>query len=250
MIVVASGAMTSADATSPTAYRTLVVGRMSAARIAVSAATSAIAAIVSRVASLRVKRARTGARWVSIGSPSRTSVGPAVVRHEIGTGQRTRDATADDLAVGAAAGPRGEPAHHLAEITGAGGARGRDPLVDEGVDLGLRQCLGQVVAEDVDLRLLLGGKVRAATLLVRLDGLASGLDLARQDREELVLGQRPLVRLLEVVGGVRDHAQDVTTQRVATAHGGGDVGLDSFSKGHRSWLPRAVVALARGAAGS
>ena len=89
------------------------------------APTRMAAAMTSRVASLRVKRARAGARWVSIASPSGPSVRPAVVGDEVGLGERLGDEPADDLAVGPAAGPRREPAHDLAEVAGAASRRSR-----------------------------------------------------------------------------------------------------------------------------
>ena len=69
---------------------------------------------------------------------------------------------ADDLAVGAAAGPRRQPAHDLAQVAGGGGARRGDALVHEGGDLGLGQGLREVLGQDVDLGLFLVGEVLAA----------------------------------------------------------------------------------------
>src|SRR5690242_19525448 len=97
---------------------------------------------------------------------------------EIGACERARDLPAHDLAVCAATGPWREPAHDLPEITRVGGAGRRDALVDERIDLRVRQRLGQVLAQDGDLGLLLLGEVGAATLLVGLDGFAARLDLA------------------------------------------------------------------------
>ena len=55
-----------------------------------------------------------------------------------------------------------------------------------------------------------------------------------QHGQVLVVGQRPALALLDVVRGARDHPQDVATQRITAAHGGGDIGLDAILKGHRS----------------
>ena len=212
-------------------------GRMSAPRIAVRTRTRIAAAIPRRVASLRVNRAMAATRWVSIGqcppSPS--------WRGQVGLREGRRHHAAHDLAVGAAARPRRQPAHDLAEVAGGRGAGRGDALVDEGGDLRLGQGLGQVVAEDVDLRLLLGREVLAPGPAERLDRLAARLDLAGQHGQELVVGQGLRLPLLDVVGGVDRHPQDVAAQRITAAHGGGDVGLDAISKGHRSWLPRAAV---------
>ena len=106
---------------------------------------------------------------------------------------------------------------------------------DERGDLVFGQGLRQVLAEDRDLGLFLGGEVLAAARSEGLDRLAPGLDLAGQDGQELVVGQGPALLLLDVVGGARGHPQDVATQRITAAHGGGDVGLDAILKGHRIW---------------
>ena len=107
-------------------------------------------------------------------------------------------------------------------------------FADELGELVLGQGCGQVLAEDRDLGLFLGGEVLAAAGPEGLDRLAAGLDLARQDGQELVVGERLALLLLDVVGGARDHPQDVATQRVTAAHRGGDIGLDAILKGHRS----------------
>ena len=55
-------------------------------------------------------------------------------------------------------------------------------------DLVLGQRLGQVLGEDRDLRLFLGGEVLATATAERLDRLAPRLDLAGEDGQELVVG--------------------------------------------------------------
>ncbi len=72
------------------------------------------------------------------------SVGPAVVDGEIRLREGLGDESADDLAVGAAAGARREPAHDLAQVAGIRGAGRGDRLVDERRDLGLVEGGGQV----------------------------------------------------------------------------------------------------------
>ena len=97
---------------------------------------------------------------------------------------------------------------------------------------------GRYSAEDGDLRLLLRGEVLAAALAERLDALATGLGLAHDHGEDLVVRERGLPGLLGVVDGVLDHPQRVATQRVTRPHRGGRVVLQSFAKGHRM-APRA-----------
>ena len=106
---------------------------------------------------------------------------------------------------------------------------------DRGRDLVLGQRLRQVLAEDRDLRLLLGGEFLATAGPERLDRLATGLDLAGQDGQVLVVGEGSALLLLDVVGGTHRHAQDIATQRVTAAHRDGDIGLDAILKGHRFW---------------
>ena len=108
-------------------------------------------------------------------------------------------------------------------------------LVDERGDLRLGQRFGQVLARgwrsppppssarssrpalrnaSTDSRRVLTSRVRTASVLVVGQGLA--------------------LALLDVVGGIDRHAQHITTQRVPATHGGRDIGLDAFLKGHRS----------------
>ena len=63
---------------------------------------------------------------------------PRIVRGHVDTGQRLGDEPGRDLAVGPAAGPRGEPAHDLAQVAGGGRAGRGDALVDEGLELARR----------------------------------------------------------------------------------------------------------------
>src|SRR5688500_15976360 len=98
----ARGATMSDRATSAGAYWHVSSGRMSAPRIAVMTRIRIPAAIPSREASVRVKRAITGARWISIGRPVGGSMRGPVVRGEVGLGQATGDEAAHNLAVGAA----------------------------------------------------------------------------------------------------------------------------------------------------
>jgi hypothetical protein len=51
--------------------------------------------------------------------------------------------------------------------------------------------------------------------------------------DHLVVGELPSPRLLRVLDGVQRHPERVATQGVARPHGGRDVGMESFSKGHR-----------------
>ena len=108
------------------------------------------------------------------------------------------------------------------------------PSRDECGDLVLGQGLRQVLAEDRDLGLFLGGEILAAAGAEGLDRFAPGLDLAAQDGQELVVGEWLALLLLDVVGGTRDHAQDIATQPITAAHRDGDIGLDTILKGHRS----------------
>ena len=119
---------------------------------------------------------------------------PDVVGGEIGAGEGLDDELADPLAVGPAAGPWREPAHDLAHVARGRGAGRGDRLADERGDLVLGQGLRQVLAEDRDLGLLLGGEVLAAAGAERLDRLAAGLDLAAQDGQELVVGEGMALR--------------------------------------------------------
>ena len=98
---IARGATMSAGAMSPTLSVSVSFGRKSAPRMAVRIRTRITAAIPRRVASLRVKREIVAAREVSIGS-----VGPAVVRGEVGPGEGLDDEFAHVLAVGATLGAR------------------------------------------------------------------------------------------------------------------------------------------------
>src|SRR6185503_1047784 len=139
----------------------------------------------------------------------------------------------DEPAVGAAPGPRCQPAHDLADVARGGGAGRGHGLRDERVDLGLGELLGQVGREDRDLGLLLGGEVVAPALAEGLEGLAPRLHLARKHGGDLVVGVRPAVALLPVVDGALGHAQRVAAQRLTRPHRGRDVGLDSLSEGHR-----------------
>ncbi|MEJ7695998.1 MAG: hypothetical protein WKF78_05060 [Candidatus Limnocylindrales bacterium] len=173
----------------------------------------------------------------------------AVVDGQVVTRQSGGDEAADQFPVRATARPRGEPPHHLAEIAGGACARLGDGRLDEGTDFVLAQCLRQVLGQDFDLGLFLAGKVGTVRLAVGLDRLPAGLDLAGQHTQEFVIREWLLVALLQVVRRARGHAQDIAAQRITAAHRGGDVGLELFSKGHRSWLPRAVALDAREAAG-
>ena len=106
------------------------------------------------------------------------------------------------------AGPWRQPAHDLAHVARRRGAGGLDRLADELARPATSvQGLGQVLAQDRDLALFLRREVLAATAAERLDRLAPGLDLARQDGQELVLGERPAIALLGVMGGARRHAR-------------------------------------------
>ena len=113
-----------------------------------------------------------------------------------------------------------------------------DALVHEGLELVVGEGLGEVVAEDRDLRLLLRDEVVAAALREGLDALAAGLHLARDHADDLVVGHGRVLRLVGVVDRVLDHAQDVTPQRVTRPHRSGRVVPESFAKGHRM-APRA-----------
>ena len=222
-------------------YLTVSSGRMSAPRMAVITRMRIPAATPRRVASLRVKRAMTGARWISIGRLHAAQCG---LRSWAARSAWARRLATRPLTCLPSARPRilgRQPAHDLAHVPRARGAGRGDGLVEECRDLGLAQRGGQVLVEDVDLRLLLGGEVVPPGLGVGIDRLAARLHLARQHGQELVVGEGLLVALLDVVGGVGRHAQDVAAQRITAAHRSGDVGLDSISKGHRAWLPRAVV---------
>ena len=73
-----------------------------------------------------------------------------------------------------------------------------------------------------------------------IDRFAAGLDLAGQDRGDLVVAERAPLALLDEIDGVLGHPQDIAAQRVTGPHRGGDVGLDPISKGHRNgYLGRA-----------
>jgi hypothetical protein len=92
---------------------------------------------------------------------------------EIGTGQCPDDQLADVLAIGATAGSRSEPAHHLAHVAGGSRPGSGDRLADQPGDVGLGQRLGEVLGEDRDLGLLLRGQVLATTTPERLDRFAA-----------------------------------------------------------------------------
>ena len=98
-----------------------------------------------------------------------------------------------------------------------------DPLAHERRDLVVGQGLRQVLTEDRDLGLFLGGQVLATAGPEGLDRLAPGLDLAAQDGQVLVVGEGTALLLLDVVGRTGDHAQDIATQRVTAAHRDGDI---------------------------
>ena len=104
--VVARGAVMSVRAISPGVYWKVSSGRMSAPRIAVMTITRMPAATPRRVASLRVNRAITGARWINIGRRSRGSMGAPVMRGKVRLGEPAGHEATDDLAVGAAADAR------------------------------------------------------------------------------------------------------------------------------------------------
>ena len=129
-----------------------------------------------------------------------------------------------------------EPAHDLAHVARRTTAPvAAIPSRDEGLDLVVGRGLpGRYSRDDRDLGLFLRRRGRRGRRPEGLDGLAPGLDLAGQDGQVLVVGQRAALALLDVVGGAHDHAQDVATQRVTGAHGDGDIGLDAILKGHRS----------------
>ena len=61
-------------------------------------------------------------------------------------------------------------------------------------DLFLGQRLRQVLGQDRDLRLFLRGEVLATATTERFDRFAARLDLATEDGQELVLGQRMRLR--------------------------------------------------------
>ena len=125
----------SAVATLPTSIRS-GFGKTSIPRMTVRITTSASAAPPSRVTSRRLSGTTGSIAWFSIGRPS-GSVPARVVGHEIGCGEGLRDERGDLLAVGAAARPRREPAHDLAQVAGRRRAGRGDGLVDERLDLGL-----------------------------------------------------------------------------------------------------------------
>src|SRR5579862_91297 len=212
----------SAVATWP-AVTSSLVGTMSEARTAVRATISRIDEISRRTRSRRVKGTARAGRWTSM----------PFIGWSTGPGQASGDERADELAVGPATGMRREPAHHLAQVAGRLGAGGLHGLVDEVPDLRLAELLGQELAEDRDLGLFLGREVLATARAEGLDRLAPSLDLARDDRQQLVLGQRLAALLLEVVGRILDHPEGVAAQRITRPHCGGRLGLEAFLEGHR-----------------
>src|SRR5262245_39491392 len=144
--------------------------RRSAPRIAASARMRTPAAIARRGISWRVNRAEVSVRWVSMsaGFPLRSVA--AVVRGEVGPGQRPGDERADDLAVGATTRARRQPAHHLAHVARRRRPGGVDRLVDERRDLGLGQGRRQIARDDLDLGLLARGEILATAGPEGLDG--------------------------------------------------------------------------------
>ena len=134
-----------------------------------------------------------------------------------------RPATLTTPAVGAAAGPRRQPAMTLPMSRGDAAPVAAIASATRASQLGVAQlAAGRKSREDRDLGLLLGREVLAAARSEGLDRLAAGLDLARED------GQRPrrrsvgpAVALLGVVDGGLGHPQGVAAQRVTRPHRGG-----------------------------
>src|SRR5258706_6731157 len=210
-------------------------GKKSAAKIVVSPSTRMIVAITRRPKSCRVKAAISSRRWVSIGCLSGTALARrGVVGGEVGRGEGPGDQLADVLAVGPAAGLRAEPAHDLAHVTRRARAGRGNGLGDERLDLVVGQLLGKVFGQDRDLRLFLGDEVLAAALAERVDRLAASLDLPGDDGRVVVLTERSLLALLDVVGRALGHPQDIAAQRITGPHRGRNVGLDPITKGHRN----------------
>ena len=122
----------------------------------------AAAATPRRVASLRVNRAMTGARWVSIGRARALSAGSG--RGAAGRPGRALLATRP-LTTLPSARPRvrGESQPMTLPMSrGVVAPVAAMASSTRAVDLGLGQRCGQVLGEDVDLGLLLGGEVLAA----------------------------------------------------------------------------------------
>ena len=79
------------------------------------------------------------------------------------------------------------------------------------------------------MSVILGLDILPAQATLVVDKPAPGLDLARQHAEDLVLGQRDLLGLLDVVHRVLRHAQDIAAQRITRPHRCGRVCLESFA---------------------
>ena len=203
-------------------------GRMSAPRTAVRMRIRITAAIPRRVASLRVKRAIASTRWVSIGQCVPVSwAARSILARAAATVPLTTLPSARPRVRGASQ-PMTLPRSRAEDAPVA-----RIPSSTSVCDLRLGHGLGEVVAEDRDLGLLLGREVLAAGGPVRLDQFLAGLDLAREDGQRGVIAEWRAVALLGVVERARGHTEDIATQRITAPHGGSDISLDAISKGHR-----------------
>ena len=192
------------------------------------------AATSIRPASRRVK-AVGSMRWVSIAGAYPPSWAPAWAARSAAasawiTSSLTRLPSARPRV-------RGDSQPMTLPMSRADGGAGRgDRLADEGPDLVLGECLGQVLRDDRDLGLFLGREVLAVAVAERLDRFAPGLHLARQHAEELVLGERSLVLLGQVVGRVRHEAQRVASQHVTGPHRCGQILAGGDPGGTPMWL--------------
>src|SRR5438034_3056263 len=140
---------------------------------------------------------------------------------------------ADLLAVGGLAsrlqrGQRGLDG--LAHVLRRRGPRLRDGRLGRGVDVRLRRFRGQVLLQDLDLRLLLAHQLRAAGLAEVEDGVLALLDQALQDLHGLRVVERRLLLDLPVHEGGLGHPQRRGARRVPGLHGRGQVYADALGQ--------------------
>src|SRR5262249_50103597 len=149
---------------------------------------------------------------------------------------RSGELLADDLAHRRAVGAAGDLGHDIghdaAEVAQARCAVLGDRVVDDRLELVLRQRLGHDPLEHVHLVLFLLGLLPAARRTVGLDRVQPVLALALQDLELLVLVQRPLDFLLRRPQRAQDQPQRVAALGVAFLHRVLQLGLEARDQCH------------------
>src|SRR5499427_3998406 len=127
-----------------------------------------------------------------------------------------------------------ESGHDLAHVLDAGRAGRLDDLRNGRLRLRFRHLLGKISRDDLDLAALAIGKLRPASLVVKLDRFLALLDQLLQQAEKLLVGERLLALALRLEVGVLERGVDQAQRRypalVAGFHGVFQGGVDLIAQ--------------------